>query len=192
MLWLILPKTRKSHPLSKFLRSFFEGKQPKRRFGALLTAILLVSGILVSPASAFETHQEELGALTAAVKIKTKETFNRPLKEFYISQGYWFLHPALDLVAPKGTPVYPLMNGKVEKVEFSGWGYGNQIVINHSNELKSRYAHLSQIKVQEGDEVERETVIGQVGSTGLATGNHLHLEVIDQGRFLNISSYLEF
>lgn len=156
----------------------------------MLVLVILVS-LLVSPASAFETFPEaELVAFEAEVETETKKGMRYPLEKFYISQDFWFLHPAIDLVAPRGTPVYPVMAGQVIKVEYSPWGYGNQIVIDHGNKLKSRYAHLAQIEVQENEAVNQETVLGQVGATGFATGNHLHLEIIDKGQLINPKSYL--
>lgn len=191
MMWKLLPKTRKSNPFSKLLRPFLEAKKTKTQLGSLLIALVVLASLLVAPASAFETYPvDELVVLEAEIEVATKERRKSPLEKFVISQGFWALHPAIDLTAPQGTPVYSVEAGKVEKVEYSYWGYGNQVVINHADELQSRYAHLSQIAVQAGTEVTQETVIGQVGATGLATGNHLHLEIIKQGVLINPRVYL--
>ena len=58
-------------------------------------------------------------------------------------------------------------------------------MINHGSGFKSLYAHLAKITVNEGDEVDKNTVLGTVGSTGWSTGSHLHLEVYDNGRTFN-------
>lgn len=190
-MWKLLPKTRKSHPLSKLLRPFFEAKKSKRQLGSFLLVLVVITSLLVAPASAFEAYPtDELVALEAEVATETQKRNKAPLEKFTISQGFWVLHPALDLSAPQGTPVYAIEAGKVAKTEFSYWGYGNQVLVDHANGLQSRYAHLSQITVQEGQEVNQETVIGLVGATGLATGRHLHLEIIDQGRLINPQVYL--
>lgn len=187
----IWPRTRKSHPLSKLLRPVFENKRSKRAVGILLVFLISLSGLLVPRASAFETYPNgELVTLTAEVEVNTQKGIKPPLGDFSISQGYWLLHPAVDLVAPKGAPVYPVMAGKIEKVESDHFGYGNNIIVDHGNNLESRYAHLSQIEVGEGDKVTQETIIGRVGSTGWATGNHLHLEIRENGRYLNPKTYL--
>lgn len=186
------PRTRKSHPLSKLLRPVFEDKRLKRAFGVSLVSFVFLSGLLFSPASAFETYKnkEDLVSLEVEVEIETKKGFQAPLKEFSISQGYWLFHPAVDMSAPKGTPVYPVMAGEVEKVEFGHFGYGNNIIINHGNKIKSRYAHLSKIEVKRGDKISQTSIIGRVGSTGWATGNHLHLEIKEGRKYLNPQTFL--
>lgn len=88
-------------------------------------------------------------------------------------------HDGIDISQPTGTPVKPLTSGVVT---FSGkkGGYGMMVEIVHDNGLTSRYAHLSTLSVREGEQVSPEQIIGEVGQTGLATGPHLHLEVLRQ------------
>ena len=59
------------------------------------------------------------------------------------------------------------------------------MLINHGSGFKSLYAHLGKIVVLPGDEVDKNTVIGTVGSTGWSTGSHLHLEVYENDRTFN-------
>jgi len=87
------------------------------------------------------------------------------------------IHQGIDLAAPEATPVLATGSGEVRSVKESGWGYGLQIVIGHDDEYTTRYAHLSKILVSEGDLVSQGDTIGEVGSTGLSTGNHLHYEI---------------
>lgn len=89
-------------------------------------------------------------------------------------RGDW--HPAVDIAAPAGTPVLAADTGMVT---FAGWesGYGRLVVVEHGNGMSTRYAHLSRVDVKAGDKVSRGQVIGAVGSTGRATGPHLHFEV---------------
>jgi murein DD-endopeptidase MepM/ murein hydrolase activator NlpD len=98
-------------------------------------------------------------------------------------------HEGLDIARAWGTPVYPARSGKVVE---AGWteGYGQLIVIRHSDGATTRYGHLSKIFVKSGDIVQRgRTLIGKVGSTGLSTGPHLHFEVRDRnGRAVNPGS----
>lgn len=85
-------------------------------------------------------------------------------------------HQGTDLAAAEGTPVVAAFSGRVE---IAGWmgGYGLIVVISHGDTHETRYAHLSEILVKSGQEVKQGTVIGLVGSTGLATGPHLHFEI---------------
>jgi murein DD-endopeptidase MepM/ murein hydrolase activator NlpD len=98
-------------------------------------------------------------------------------------------HEGIDIPKPWGTPVVPSRSGKVVE---AGWseGYGQVIVIKHSDGGSTRYGHLSKIKVAVGDTVQRgRTIIGNVGSTGLSTGPHLHFEVRDRnGKPVNPAS----
>jgi murein DD-endopeptidase MepM/ murein hydrolase activator NlpD len=86
------------------------------------------------------------------------------------------IHEGLDFGAPIGTPVYATGEGVVVLAE--PWDrYGNTVEIDHGNGITTRYAHMSRIKVKDGQKVNRNTVIGLVGNTGRSTGAHLHYEV---------------
>lgn len=93
-------------------------------------------------------------------------------------------HHGIDIAAPAGTDIYPLKSGVVV---FSGerQGYGNIVVIDHEDGYITRYAHNEVNLVREGERVEPETVIAKVGSTGNATGPHLHFEVRHRGESVN-------
>ncbi|NEP11313.1 MAG: M23 family metallopeptidase [Symploca sp. SIO2C1] len=85
-------------------------------------------------------------------------------------------HPGTDISAPQGTPVVAAAPGDVAYADFAG-GYGLMVIMRHEeNTQESRYAHLSEIFVQPGEQVEQGAVIGRVGSTGRSTGPHLHFE----------------
>ena len=101
------------------------------------------------------------------------------------SRGF---HSGIDLVAKTVTPVYASAGGKVV---LSSWyyGYGNCIVVDHGNGLKTRYAHLSGFNVKVGDTVSRGQQIGRSGNTGNSTGPHLHFEVIVNGSTKNPVNY---
>jgi len=85
-------------------------------------------------------------------------------------------HEGMDFSAPVGTPVYATGDGRVQA---AGWhsGYGNLIEIDHGYQYLTRYAHLSEILVHQGQAVHRGDLIGRVGNTGKSTGSHLHYEV---------------
>jgi murein DD-endopeptidase MepM/ murein hydrolase activator NlpD len=93
-------------------------------------------------------------------------------------------HPGLDIAAEKGQPVYATAAGTVRSASFEN-GYGNLIVLDHGFGLETLYGHLSAFNIKKGDKVQRGDLIGRVGSTGRATGPHLHYEVHANGKLLN-------
>ena len=93
-------------------------------------------------------------------------------------------HPGLDISADKGDPVYATADGTVVNASAAG-NYGNLVVLDHGFGIETRYGHLSAFKVKQGQTVKRGDLIGLVGSTGRATGAHLHYEVRANGRILN-------
>ena len=88
-------------------------------------------------------------------------------------------HHGLDISAPTGTDIYPIRKGNVI---YSGKqsGYGNVVIIDHGNGLISKYAHNKINFVKVGDNIDTNMIIAQVGSSGRATGPHLHLEIRDK------------
>jgi LysM repeat protein len=87
---------------------------------------------------------------------------------------------AVDLAAPKGTPIYAAAAGTVIiSIKNGGWngGYGNYVVINHPNGTQTLYAHMSKVLATDGETVNQGEEIGLVGQTGEATGPHVHFEV---------------
>lgn len=90
-------------------------------------------------------------------------------------------HAGIDLAAPAGTPVYACAAGSVKEVAYNRI-YGNYIIIRHDDGRESLYGHLSTVKARLYEKVKSGTIIGNVGSTGLSTGPHLHFEVREQGK----------
>lgn len=95
------------------------------------------------------------------------------------------MHCGLDLVCKKSGAIYAAANGKVIKVMKNNNGYGNAIEIMHSVIFKTRYAHLKNFSVKEGDFVLRGQKIGVQGHTGNATGEHLHFEILVNEKRVN-------
>ncbi len=85
-------------------------------------------------------------------------------------------HGGIDIGAAYGTPIIAAASGTVEIASVYG-GYGNAVMINHGNGLRTLYGHMSSIAVSQGQTVQAGQVIGLVGSTGWSTGPHLHFEV---------------
>lgn len=104
--------------------------------------------------------------------------FVRPIAGGMRTQGIHGYN-AVDLAAPVGTSIIASANGVVTVSRNSGWngGYGNYIVISHSNGTQTLYAHNSQNFVSRGEQVSQGQVIAEVGSTGQSTGPHVHFEV---------------
>ena len=91
------------------------------------------------------------------------------------------LHAGLDFPAPTGTPVTAAGTGRVVTIAFNAGGWGRYVVIAHGAGVQSLYAHLSAVSVGLGQRVVAGTRVGSVGSSGLATGPHLHFEVFVRG-----------
>lgn len=91
--------------------------------------------------------------------------------------GKWLMHKGVDLAAPTGTPIKACKSGTVTYAVAMNPTYGNYVVLDHGNGMTSLYGHMSQILVKKGQKVTTNQVIGKVGSTGLATGPHLHFEI---------------
>jgi murein DD-endopeptidase MepM/ murein hydrolase activator NlpD len=95
---------------------------------------------------------------------------------------YSRMHTGVDWAAPSGTPIIAAGDGVVQK---AGWdsGYGRQVIVRHANGYESSYNHMSAFAkgIEAGVRVRQGQVIGYVGSSGLATGPHLHYELIVNG-----------
>ena len=98
-------------------------------------------------------------------------------------------HNGHDWAVNIGTKVRAAAEGVVELAYFSE-SYGYNILINHNNGFKTRYAHLSEVKVSKGEKVEQSQVIALSGSTGFSTGPHLHFEVVKDGKRVNPIEYV--
>ncbi len=138
------------------------------------------------------------------VQIGTVDVTSRTLNEFspvytwpvpdylYSSRGGGpgMSHRGRDINAPEGTPVYACNAGVVTT---AGWhdSYGNYVVIDHPDGLRTLYAHNSFLHVTEGQEVMQNELIANVGNTGFSFGAHLHLEFQEQsGALLNPDDYV--
>lgn len=99
-------------------------------------------------------------------------------------------HSGIDIDGGAGDPVYAADNGVVVYAGWNNWGYGNVIVLNHGNGWQTLYAHLSALYVGCGQSVFQGSSIGAFGSTGNATGPHLHFEMMYNGTKVNPWDYL--
>lgn len=98
-------------------------------------------------------------------------------------------HGGLDVAIPTGTRVNSASDGVVEFAGRKG-GYGNLVIVRHSDGRETRYAHLDKIMVSVGDSVFGGQEIAKSGSTGKSTGPHLHFEVRENGQVVNPMKFL--
>ena len=99
-------------------------------------------------------------------------------------------HSGVDLAAPGGSNILAAETGKVISAGWNG-GYGNCLVVDHGGGISTLYAHASKLCVSKGDYVTKGQVIAKVGTTGNSTGNHLHFEVLINGKTTNPMSYIQ-
>ncbi|MEN9649175.1 MAG: hypothetical protein RL094_142 [Candidatus Parcubacteria bacterium] len=119
-----------------------------------------------------------LGGLTGGTKSSTSGYFIRPIVGGIKTQGIHG-HNGVDLASALGTPIRAAAAGTVVISKFGGWngGYGNYVVIQHSNGTQTLYGHMNSVAVSVGEKVDQGENIGTMGNTGKSTGVHLHFEV---------------
>ena len=100
------------------------------------------------------------------------------------SSGRTEWHDAIDMAVGGGTPIYATNSGRIYFADWLGLT-GNTVIIDHGCGIMSWHYHLHKINVAEGDYIEKGTVIGTVGTTGLSTGNHLHFGITVGGVFVD-------
>ncbi len=101
----------------------------------------------------------------------------------------WY-HMAFDIANPSGPGVMAADNGIVVSSEYSRFGYGNNILIDHGGGISTLYGHLQEYYVKAGDHVARGQVIGRMGSSGRSTGTHLHFEARTNGSAVSPAQFL--
>lgn len=108
--------------------------------------------------------------------------------------GYWRMHWGTDFGASCGAPIRAMANGKVIQAGWTTYGFGNFTLISYGRmlgaNLVSGYAHQSKIVVKAGQRVKQGQIVGYVGTTGLSTGCHLHLQIYRNGTRVNPMKYL--
>jgi murein DD-endopeptidase MepM/ murein hydrolase activator NlpD len=151
--------------------------------------------------------QGELARYNTIRAMAAKLPLTAPVADPSVSSGFGTrvdpflgtpaLHTGLDFRALQGMPVGATAPGTViaADIGYNG-GYGNMVDIDHGNGIVTRFGHLSEISVKVGQAVGKGTIIGRAGSTGRATGPHVHYEVridddpIDPTRFLSAGDKL--
>ncbi|MBL6449039.1 peptidoglycan DD-metalloendopeptidase family protein [Fulvivirga sp. 29W222] len=144
--------------------------------------------------SSLLSEKEKMWASRPAIQpINNKEltrlhtTFG---KRYHPILKQWKNHEGLDFTAPSGTPVYATGDGVVTS-SYRSSTYGNVIFINHGYGYQTRYAHLTEYIVNQGEGVKRGQVIGYVGSTGRSQAPHLHYEVLFNYKPINPINFFQ-
>ncbi|SET24774.1 Murein DD-endopeptidase MepM and murein hydrolase activator NlpD, contain LysM domain [Oceanobacillus limi] len=107
----------------------------------------------------------------------------------HVGHRWGKMHKGIDIARPSNRSILAADNGVVTEARYDG-SYGNKVVIDHNNGIKTLYAHLSSINVSVGQTVEKGKKIGVMGTTGNVTGLHLHFEVHKNGSVQNPVDYL--
>ena len=136
----------------------------------------------------YDANGESLGRMFMLKPLsvtRITSRFNR--KRFHPILKKRVPHLGTDYGAPTGTKVWTTARGRVTYAGRKG-GYGKLVEVTHANGYRTRYAHLSKIFVANGQRLQQQERIGQVGATGRATGPHLHYEIIQGSRHINPQS----
>ncbi len=125
-------------------------------------------------------------------------TFIWPVDSTYVSSTYGersaptagasTYHQAIDISAAAGSPIYAAADGTVAIATYNN-GLGNYVTITHGSDTSTRYSHMTNYIVQPGQYVTQGQIIGYVGSTGIATGNHLDFAVVNNGTAVDPLQY---
>lgn len=143
---------------------------------------IIVPGGEAQSSSSSTTKKPSSGTsvkLGVGTSVVTSGYFKNPLPGGILTQGIHGTN-AVDIGAPSGTPIYAAAAGTVIVSKGNGaWngGYGSYVVITHDNGTQTLYAHMSKDIATVGESITAGDLIGYVGRTGEATGNHLHFEV---------------
>ena len=135
-----------------------------------------------------EQYFDESGRPLKKVLLRIPIEFARLSSSFGMRKhpvlGRMRAHKGVDYAARSGTPIMAAGDGRVE---YAGWknGYGKTVIINHGQGRSTLYGHMSSINIKRGQSVSQGSTIGRVGSTGLATGPHLHYEFRVGGNQVN-------
>lgn len=116
-----------------------------------------------------------------------------PVKGGYVSYGLYgyYGHTGMDIAAPYGTEIRAARDGQVTyATNYAIWPYGKSVVISHGDGAITRYAHCSTVFVTYGQYVRQGDLIGLVGQTGNAYGNHCHFEIRINGVIMNPANFI--
>ncbi len=192
---LYIPSTISSKPVSRTLYEVQPGdtvSEIAQHHGVSTASILRINRIksprrLRAGTQLLISNQGNEGFL-CPLRVRSYVTSSYGYRRHPISRKMKF-HHGIDLGVRPRTPVYAARSGKVIRAGWYG-GYGNLVVIKHDDDYITRYGHLSKIRVKVGQRVTPQQIIGLSGSSGHATGPHLHFEIRWKGNSVDASRYI--
>jgi murein DD-endopeptidase MepM/ murein hydrolase activator NlpD len=172
------------------------------RNGALSTTLARTEAVLQTVRDEIPASQSALADLKDDIAYAQAKALATPSiwpTSGHITSSYGYrmsplgggrqFHAGIDIGASRGTPIYATANGKVTVAGYRV-GYGYMVQIDHGFGFVTIYGHMSKVAVKSGATVSRGDVIGYVGSSGYATGPHVHYEIRVNGRTVNPYPYL--
>jgi murein DD-endopeptidase MepM/ murein hydrolase activator NlpD len=152
----------------------------------------LLAGSFIEAAESLEVHTDRLARTPSISPIDPSVSwYTSPFAAERMHPIYHEMRPhdGIDVSAPMGTPILAPANGRVIDVRTIA-GYGKTVTVDHGFGVHTFFAHCSKTLVHVGQMVKRGERIAEVGSTGIATGPHLHYEVLVNGRPVNPKGYI--
>ena len=137
--------------------------------------------------NALESQSQPLAVQSAYQTAVSAPTSGLPVSG-PITQDFHDGHGGIDIGVHVGTPIPTTMSGEVVYAGWNDQGYGNLVIV-ENGPYKTYYAHLSEVNVQVGQQVNKNTVIGLSGNTGNSTGPHLHYELRVNGENVDPTNY---
>jgi murein DD-endopeptidase MepM/ murein hydrolase activator NlpD len=167
---------KKGDTISSIAKKYKADADEIRSFNDIDNSSLTVGLEIIIPDA--EAPQTSGGSLATGGSKDLGSYFTRPIKGGVRTQGVHG-HNGVDLASYAGAPIYASASGEVIIARSGGWngGYGNYVVIKHSNGTQTLYAHLDKIYVYAGQSVSKNEELGTMGNTGKSTGVHLHFEI---------------
>lgn len=188
-----LNKINKGTKVVAVFDEYYKGK--KKQYTGGLVAAEIDQGSKSHQAFLFKDHDGKEGFFARNGKPLSEGYDMSPLKDYKrISSkftpkrkhpvlGYVRAHKGVDYAAKTGTPIYAAADGKIAMKDYQKRGYGNVIVINHSEGYSTLYGHMKRFGkgMYAGKKVNKGDIVGYVGTSGLSTGPHLHFELRKNG-----------
>ena len=178
-------------------------KEERKAFEENIASVLSSESSDVNSNNAEELAKEVMSGEDSAL------SFGWPVPNSYnvtsgVGERWGKQHNGMDIAGSKGNNICASEDGQVVIASETcphnygkqescgcGHGYGNYVVIKHSNGFATLYGHMTSVKVNVGDNVKKGQQIGTMGSTGYSTGNHLHFEIRFNGVYVNPAAFLD-